>query len=158
LFGHACKRDSEESGGAIWFTHSKSNRHKVPRLVNRATSAQATAGHRHSRRFGGVRGEAQWTPFGAPGFDCVTYACVEVSKAMTEEDFDRYLDALGAEMRPAADLIIRLKKEDEAMPARLPLERKAKFANDKIIRRLEADFAVAFNRDDCFEEHHCPTG
>jgi hypothetical protein len=77
---------------------------------------------------------------------------------MTDEELEQYLDALGEEMRPAADLIISLRKEWEAMPARTARQRKEKFAKEKTISKLERDFAVAFNRDDCFGEYCWPDG
>jgi hypothetical protein len=77
---------------------------------------------------------------------------------VTDEELDLYLEALGSEMRPLADLIVRLKAEHAEMPANSPLGRKAKFAMAKVIQHHEDDFARLFNRDDCFERYVWPDG
>jgi hypothetical protein len=77
---------------------------------------------------------------------------------VTDDELDLYFEALGAEMRPLADLILRLNAEHAAMPASTPLERRAKFATAKVIQRHEDDFARLFNRDDCFEQYVWPDG
>jgi hypothetical protein len=77
---------------------------------------------------------------------------------LTDEELDLYFEALGEEMRPLADLIIRLKAQHAAMRARTSLERKAKFALGKQIQRHEDDFARLFNRDDCFAQFTWPDG
>jgi hypothetical protein len=77
---------------------------------------------------------------------------------MTEEELDLYLEALGTEMRPLADLIVRLKEELARMPFHTPLESKAKFAMAKTLQHHEDDFARLFNRDDYFERYVWPDG
>ncbi len=65
---------------------------------------------------------------------------------------EEILALLGEEMRPAADLIIKLRAQLETMRG------KEKFALEKTIRNLERDFTEAFNRDDTFERYRWPDG
>lgn len=77
---------------------------------------------------------------------------------MTDEELDLYFEQLGQEMRPTADLIVRLKADWEKMPARTPSERKAKFAKEKQLRKIEDDFCAAFNRDESWQQFRWPDG
>jgi hypothetical protein len=74
-------------------------------------------------------------------------------KCMTDDEIDLYFEQLGVEMRPSADLIIKLRAQFEKMPMcaeKLKLE--------KNIKNLERDFTDAFLRFDAFEQFGWPDG
>jgi hypothetical protein len=74
-------------------------------------------------------------------------------KIMTDRELDLYFEQLGVEMRPAADLIVKLRAGYEKMP-----RGKEKYARHKTIKNLEDDFCAAFNRFDCFDQFVWPDG